>query len=288
MPRSRKTAKTASGGRPVVEPDRPPVNPYEPHCFLICPFDDDERLVQAQDGVRAAARDLGFDCYRVDQRLGSTDIIGKIRDGITWATFVVADLSLRRPNCFYEIGFADAVKRPIVLIAREKSRIPFDVAGRSILFYKDGEHLRRELRRWVLDSVLFSHGPEDAENQNLGQFGRSALANGYLLSGYMTLDLEEDDDNDDREGQEPWDYFHVFLTVRSAQAKRPLVGHVTFQLHESFSPRTTTVRVRDGVAKHDFWCYGWFTVGAVVRRDRTRLELDLRWLPGASDTFRSL
>lgn len=261
--------------------DPGPIDPYDPHCFLICPFDPDDGGA-AQRVVADVAREHGFGCYRADQRHVSTDIISRVREGLAAATFVVADLTRQRPNCLYEVGFADALKRPIILICKDATKIPFDVAGRSILKFDTTETLRTELKRWIMDGVLFSDGPESDDDQNKGEFGRLALRDGYLLSGYMTADRPT---GQGKQAQ----FFQVFLSVRSVRPDRPLEGNVEFFLDPAtFEDDRVRVRSVGGIAKHDFWCWGSFTVGVEIRAAGVRLELDLRYLPGATDTFRAL
>ena len=50
---------------------------------------------------------------------------------------VVADITGKNPNVFYEIGLAHALHRPSILIARRDEEIPFDLAGTRIVFYNE-------------------------------------------------------------------------------------------------------------------------------------------------------
>lgn len=61
----------------------------------------------------------------------TTQVIQRIID----FDLIVADLSERNPNVFYELAIRHAIKKPIVQIIRKGESIPFDVAGtRTIPF----------------------------------------------------------------------------------------------------------------------------------------------------------
>lgn len=53
------------------------------------------------------------------------------------ALFVLADLSLERPSCYYELGLAEALGKPVYLIAREGTDIHQTASRRLVQFYKN-------------------------------------------------------------------------------------------------------------------------------------------------------
>ena len=40
---------------------------------------------------------------------------------------LVAELTSRNPNVFYELGIAHALKKPVVLVSATEDDVPFDV-----------------------------------------------------------------------------------------------------------------------------------------------------------------
>ena len=40
-------------------------------------------------------------------------------------------------NVFYEVGYADALKKPLILLAQKGTKLPFDVQGYRTVFYED-------------------------------------------------------------------------------------------------------------------------------------------------------
>lgn len=109
-----------------------------PTCFVIQPFDKgrfDKRYVEIfVPAIKAA----GLDPYRVDKDFGAEIPIESIEDGIKSASVCLADITTDNPNVWYELGFAFAVGRPVVMVCaavREGKQYPFDIQHRSVLSY---------------------------------------------------------------------------------------------------------------------------------------------------------
>jgi nucleoside 2-deoxyribosyltransferase len=60
--------------------------------------------------------------------------------------FVLADLSLERPSCYYELGLAEALEKPVYLIAMEGTDIHQTASRKLVSFYKNKEELLVLLR----------------------------------------------------------------------------------------------------------------------------------------------
>ena len=83
---------------------------------------------------------------RVDEKPGSVLIIREITELIEDAEFIIFDLSLERPNVYYELGYAHGAGNDgydIFLVANAAAQIHFDVAPLRIERYASTEELRR-------------------------------------------------------------------------------------------------------------------------------------------------
>lgn len=84
-------------------------------------------------------------------------------------------------------------------------------------------------------------------------------------------------------------WFDITLEVTAeAGSGKSLFGDVEFYLHDTFARPVETVGQKDGKAVLTTSAYGAFTVGALVKQDGTRLELDLAELGTAPPRFREL
>ncbi len=50
-------------------------------------------------------------------------LVARIKYEIEKADFIIADLTDERPSCYFEAGYAEALKKPIIYIASEQSII---------------------------------------------------------------------------------------------------------------------------------------------------------------------
>ena len=73
-------------------------------------------------------------------------IDNKILDCIQKAKLVVVDLSFPRPNCYFELGYALALNKKVILVASRKSEIHFDLEHHNIFKYNNLTELQRFLK----------------------------------------------------------------------------------------------------------------------------------------------
>lgn len=167
-------AKPAKGAKPNLK------------AFVIMPFRPVENVVYARVIV-PLAEEIGYDVARADTTLNQRAIMQDVIEGIQGADLVVADLSGRNANVFYELGLAHALRRPVVLLAQASSDIPFDLgAYRAVLYNVDlavqgGEVRTEETLSVELRSVLTA-----ARN------GDIAFSSPFLDYGALQTATEED------------------------------------------------------------------------------------------------
>ncbi|MBK9005734.1 MAG: hypothetical protein IPM31_01950 [Anaerolineae bacterium] len=96
-------------------------------CFLIMPFNPELRNVY--DAIEGIVVDkCGLKCVRPDKLSGSNRITSDIWKFVNESRFVIADLTDRNPNVFYEVGIAHARNKPVIFITQNPSlEVPFDV-----------------------------------------------------------------------------------------------------------------------------------------------------------------
>jgi len=79
----------------------------------------------------------GIDATRADEVYGPGVIIADIIKQIIEAKLIIADISPKNPNVYYEIGYAHAFLKPTILIAEKNTELPFDVSPFRVLFYEN-------------------------------------------------------------------------------------------------------------------------------------------------------
>lgn len=107
-------------------------------CFVIQPFDSGKFDKRFNDIYKPAIEAAGLEAYRVDQDLGVQVPIESIEKGIRQAAVCLADITADNPNVWYELGFAFASAKPVVMVCSEErtgKKYPFDIQHRSIIPY---------------------------------------------------------------------------------------------------------------------------------------------------------
>lgn len=70
----------------------------------------------------------------------------RIVQGIQRAAFVIADVTFSSVNVYYELGFAEALGKDVLVIPKEGTALPFDTNDIPTLFFKDQTRLEDALR----------------------------------------------------------------------------------------------------------------------------------------------
>jgi len=109
-----------------------------PTCFMIQPFDGGPFDKRFEDVIAPAIRAAGLEPYRVDQDPGVVVPIDQIEQGIRSASACIADITTFNPNVWYELGYAIASEKAVLLIALDEpnKRYPFDIQHRHVVRYK--------------------------------------------------------------------------------------------------------------------------------------------------------
>jgi hypothetical protein len=108
-----------------------------PRCFVIQPFDEggpyDKRYA---DVLVPAIKGADLEPYRVDRDPATTIPIDDIEDNIRTSEICLADITPDSPNIWYEVGFAFANEKPVVMVCAKPrpTKAPFDVQHRHIIF----------------------------------------------------------------------------------------------------------------------------------------------------------
>lgn len=113
--------------------------------FMLTPFHPD--YYADYTVVVDAANALGLEVLRGDERASGGDIFNQILKAIVSARVIVANITGRNPNVFYELGIAHALNKPVILVCEQGNDVPFDLQSKRIIFYDTGEELRAGITR---------------------------------------------------------------------------------------------------------------------------------------------
>lgn len=102
--------------------------------FVIQPFDKSAEGIY--DLIRSAAASANATVTRADSVVSPGENIALgIERAIQAASLLIADVTNANPNVMYEVGFARAQNKPLLLIASSSRSIPFDLARVRVVIY---------------------------------------------------------------------------------------------------------------------------------------------------------
>jgi len=87
--------------------------------------------------IRKALEAEEFNPIRIDEVAGSKPILTDIKRHVAEAAVVIAEITPLNANVLYEVGYADALKKPLILLAQAGTKLPFDIQGYRTVFYED-------------------------------------------------------------------------------------------------------------------------------------------------------
>lgn len=152
--------------------------------FVLMPFDKQFDDIY-QLGIKAACKDLNVYCERIDEQIFTESILDRIYNQINKADIIIADMTGRNPNVFYETGFSHALQKKVILLTQNVEDIPFDLKHYSHIIYGSSiVKLKEELTKRI---DWFIRNPSENETPNLE--GLEYYFNGIKLENDLVIDF---------------------------------------------------------------------------------------------------
>ncbi|WP_050773960.1 hypothetical protein [Pseudovibrio sp. JE062] len=116
--------------------------------FVLTPFNSSENDTYL--AIKRVCHSLGLKAVRGDEEHAEGDILKHILRQMLKARLIIANVGSRNPNVFYELGIAQAIGKPTLLVASHQSEIPFDLQSRRIILFSDIRELEDQLPRFLV------------------------------------------------------------------------------------------------------------------------------------------
>lgn len=113
------------------------INHESDYCFVLMPFTDEYDLqeIYTKHVKRVAEEGLGLRCERADDIHDVSGIMQSVWESINRARFIIADLTNRNSNVFYELGIAHTLGKPVIMISQSMNYVPFDLRHLRCIVY---------------------------------------------------------------------------------------------------------------------------------------------------------
>lgn len=133
--------------------------------FVIMPFDPQMQPVY-DDAIKPAVESHGLKCVRVDEISGTGNIVRRIIENICRARVVIADLTGKNANVFYELGIAHSLGNNVIVLAQDIGKdVPFDVKNYKVIPYsmtwRGDKVLRDQIQEAIATLGDWSRGPSN-------------------------------------------------------------------------------------------------------------------------------
>jgi len=102
--------------------------------FVLMPFNDAFNDIY-KFGIKETATKLGIDAERVDEQIYREGMLERIYQQIKVADIVIADMTGKNENVFYEVGYAHAKEKLCILLTSDANDIPLDLKHRRHIGY---------------------------------------------------------------------------------------------------------------------------------------------------------
>lgn len=140
-------------------------------CFVISPIGESDSDTRRRSDqvlrhiIRPAVETCGYDAIRADEIDRPGLITSQVIQHVVNDPLVIADLTERNPNVFYELAIRHAIRKPLVQIITKGESIPFDVAGTRTIHvdHHDLDSVDLAKKEIIEQIEALEHGGSDIE-----------------------------------------------------------------------------------------------------------------------------
>ncbi|MBY8963021.1 nucleoside 2-deoxyribosyltransferase [Flavobacterium sp. D11R37] len=160
-------------------------------CFVLMPFDNRFDDIYTL-GIKQSCIDSNAYCERVDEQIFHESILERIYNQIAKADLIIADLTDKNPNVFYEVGYAHALGKKTILLTQNSDDIPFDLKHYPHIIYNNKitqlkDELTKKVKWFIENSSSNKFDYKIGINLYLESESLDNHNNIYIAKGYYSV-----------------------------------------------------------------------------------------------------
>lgn len=154
----------------------------KPFALVFMPFSKDFDVIYSR-GIKPACEEAGCRCERLDEQYFTRTFQEQLNDQISKADIIIADLTNEKGNVFYEVGYAHARKKEVILLAQEEKEIPFYLKYYQVIIYENNstDKLKEDLAgkiHWAIEESGIQTHPEEILSTQAKEIIKKIVATG--------------------------------------------------------------------------------------------------------------
>jgi hypothetical protein len=103
-------------------------------CFVLIPFRDEFFEIYEQ-AIQPAVQEAGLSALHAGEIFGNREVMEDVWASICKAQVIIADVSSRNPNVFYELGICHTLGKECIVLTQDHNDVPFDIRHRRYIPY---------------------------------------------------------------------------------------------------------------------------------------------------------
>lgn len=141
-------------------------------CFAIMPFatEFDDVYTAIKETVASATLGQDITCLRLDELKAAGRITDDLAREIRESALCIADVTENKPNVLWEVGYAMALGKPLILVTQAVTTLPFDIQDVRTIPY-NRTSLAKTLRQPLAEAISQTLARRESSRQTSALVG---------------------------------------------------------------------------------------------------------------------